>query len=561
MIRLLVALSFVALAACGGCRDAPDGDGVSPIATSPNATEFFEPVPEASALAEHVGVLLAEYEPLVDEATRTAVQEYAAPFGSPAAFEPLDSAEAYLAVGEAAFMMGSESGATWAFLNAVDLDGDNVLALSQLGFVLGYQKRWNDARPFLLHAHSLDDELHVILENLAFNYESLGEIERCIYYLERAVIVQPDNGHIRHRLAKCYFKAGLDQAGQDALDIAQRLAPYDVDIAETAGEPPGSQMEDDGGGGILGSPGNEADAGKLIEAVGACQTQLLTDYGEHVTPYSGFGGEFDQAENNLDGAVTLNATAARECEVECGRGFPVGGEQDACIAGCLAIECANDSSALSTFRQTILSARSEWSGKYGFVMSGFAGCAWPAYFRLKDRVSRFERDSSNEMIWAKLETAQETRRVTWDDVDERIVLWQAEIIELCTQAEAAINEIDWDTPVYFDPFKDLDVKICSPLSDSLCVKMTNTSVTVTTPIFIGSPVNAEFSIDARTGKFNATLTVPLGSKSAPGGVAEAGANLKLDMEKGIGVQTEGKLGGPLNKNWTWSQDTWAFSGR
>jgi tetratricopeptide (TPR) repeat protein len=551
------------VASCGHCGDSDDGDGDggnATLAPPPSETEFFEPPPTRDALEEHVDSLLAEYEPRVDTSTQTAVAEWAQQFGNPAALgDPIDTADGYLAVGEMAFLYGSSSGAIWAFLQAVRLQFDNVYALSQLGFALEYEGRYDEARPFLLYANSLPERLHTVLVNLGYNYASVGELERCVAYLEQAAALQPDNGEIRHQLARCYFRAGWTGAGQDALDVAQRLAPGDPDIAQTAAHPPESEVEPTGEPNPLDIGGGGDNAGKLLEAVNTCQMEYLTAYGEEVAPYSSFGGAFDQREAEMNDQVVLHGQTAASCDLKCRQDFPPGGAQDLCLAGCYAVQCAADGASLEVFRRGILGDRAEWAGAHGSVTSLFAGCAWPQYFRLRSSAPTFEKNTVKEMIWTQLETAQEVRVDTWDDVDERVQLWQEDVINTCTEADAVAEDIDWENPVYFDPFKDLDVKICSPLADSFCVHMTNQSVSVTTPVTVGSPVNLEFSVDARTGKFNATLTVPIASKSAAGGTIEGGANLKLDMEKGVGVQTEGKIGGPLNK--TWSSERFLFTPR
>ena len=65
---------------------------------------------------------------------------------------------------------------------------------------------------------------------LAF-YEQQGEYERCVYHPERAVVLQPDHAGMHYRLARCYFGAGYEMAGTDALEMAHSEianAPWSV---------------------------------------------------------------------------------------------------------------------------------------------------------------------------------------------------------------------------------------------------------------------------------------------------------------------------------------------
>lgn len=180
-------------------------------------SSFVEPGPTDAELQEHLHTLLDEFEPRVSAAARAEFEEHVATASAdasadagvdaPGELASTNTVSAFLDLGELAFLSGSASGATWAFLRAVEEDPDDIAALAQLGFVLTYEERHADARPFLLHAYALGpDRLYTVLVTLGLSYAAEGDYERCIYFLERAVSNEPNDAHLQHELAKCYFR-------------------------------------------------------------------------------------------------------------------------------------------------------------------------------------------------------------------------------------------------------------------------------------------------------------------------------------------------------------------
>ena len=218
-----------------------------------------------------------------------------------------------------------------------------------------------------------------------------------------------------------------------------------------------------------------------------------------------------------------------------------------CDALCKSAECGAAKSAFPLARARILLERTRWHGASATMRGSYAQCSWSAYFRLRGRVARYERELVWDMIFQNLGQWLELQVENWSSIDENVELLAEEVEQICTAAEEEWEHVDWAHPTAFDPFRDLDLRACAPLMPSLCFHITNHSVSVTTPLWPGSPLTSELSYDARGGGFNMTLEAQVWSRSAGGGLVEGAATVKFDLQRGLGVKTEAKVAGQVSE--------------
>lgn len=113
--------------------------------------------------------------------------------------------------------------------------GGDVVALNNLGSILGRLGQWNEAREVLESAHARDADDPNVESNLGWVYANLGLLARASELLEDAILKQPREPSAHGNLGWVRLRAGDAAGSLTALAVAQSLEPASSFIANLQG--------------------------------------------------------------------------------------------------------------------------------------------------------------------------------------------------------------------------------------------------------------------------------------------------------------------------------------
>ena len=119
------------------------------------------------------------------------------------------------------------------FRRILQIDDDNAMALNALGYTLTDRTdRHQEAYRLIRRALELDPESPPILDSMGWVYFRLGQPERALPYLERALAGE-DNPEIAAHLGEVLLALGREQEARDVFDQARESFPEDDYLADT----------------------------------------------------------------------------------------------------------------------------------------------------------------------------------------------------------------------------------------------------------------------------------------------------------------------------------------
>lgn len=209
----------------------------NPVSVEPNndaeATDFIEPAPSGQEAVAIVNELISEYEGQIGQTTKEIIQQE---LNSPLKLNGmnLDKLKAQKAceMGIEAVLRGSFKTALYCFLLAIQYDSDNSEYFSKAGFVLNYLERYTEAKKLLLRAEELDNSYHATFACLSKTWQNLGDLNRAIYYMNRALALFSKNPHYLIAMGNLYYLIEQDTLAAICLQQAEELAPYMNEINE-----------------------------------------------------------------------------------------------------------------------------------------------------------------------------------------------------------------------------------------------------------------------------------------------------------------------------------------
>ncbi len=114
-------------------------------------------------------------------------------------------------------------------------DNGDVVALNNLGSMLGRLGMWEDARRVLEHAHDREPADANVESNLGWVYANLGRLDLAAPLLEEAIMKQPQEPSAHGNLGWVRLRGGDPGGALTALAVGQTLDPGNAWIANMQG--------------------------------------------------------------------------------------------------------------------------------------------------------------------------------------------------------------------------------------------------------------------------------------------------------------------------------------
>jgi tetratricopeptide (TPR) repeat protein len=140
------------------------------------------------------------------------------------------NAQAYRGLGQAHLLLGQNEQAEASYRRALKLDGDDVVSLNDLAWILvEIRKKPDEALPLAVKAERLAPQTGLVIDTLGwihYQRQSYAEAEKL---LTRAADRTPSSGMARFHLGMTYAKLGRKI---DAISALRRAAKLDPKLGE-----------------------------------------------------------------------------------------------------------------------------------------------------------------------------------------------------------------------------------------------------------------------------------------------------------------------------------------
>ena len=134
------------------------------------------------------------------------------------------SSASMIIAGMADQQLGDRAGAIAQYQQALAIDPKSLPALNNLAFLLSQAGKPDDALKYAQQAVEIAPDAPAILDTIGWVYTQKGLYPMGIQYLEKAV-AKDGTAVRRYHLAMAYLKAGQQQRGKEALQVALKMDP------------------------------------------------------------------------------------------------------------------------------------------------------------------------------------------------------------------------------------------------------------------------------------------------------------------------------------------------
>ena len=134
------------------------------------------------------------------------------------------SSAGMIIAGMAEQQAGDHTGAIVQYEKALAIDSKSLPALNNVAFLLTEAGKADDALKYAQQAAEIAPDSPAILDTIGWVYTQKGLYQMGIQYLEKAV-AKDGTAVRRYHLAMAYLKAGQQQRGKEALQVALKMDP------------------------------------------------------------------------------------------------------------------------------------------------------------------------------------------------------------------------------------------------------------------------------------------------------------------------------------------------